>query len=147
MWRSCPAGQDDLAQAVADLEAIRTDVGAESWTVRGHSWGSDLVVRYVLDHPDRVSAVIGVAGHGLHEDRIWSAPIGRYVSSPRRFRVDGSWRSPVSPTTCGARTPRRGPMSFPTCVGGSTSATRILQGARHTVCETGTRRVPRPTRS
>jgi proline iminopeptidase len=25
-----------------------------------------------LDHPDRVAAVVGVAGHGLHKDRIWS---------------------------------------------------------------------------
>jgi proline iminopeptidase len=54
------------------LEAIRTKVGAESWTVLGHSWGSDLAIRYALDHPERVRAVVGVAGHGLHEDRLWS---------------------------------------------------------------------------
>lgn len=65
-------GPHDLAQAVADLEAIRNDVGAESWAVLGHSWGSDLAVRYALDHPDRVTAVVGVAGHGLHQDRTWS---------------------------------------------------------------------------
>jgi proline iminopeptidase len=38
----------------------------------GHSWGSDLAVRYALDHPDRVASVVGVAGHGLHKDRTWS---------------------------------------------------------------------------
>ncbi|WP_026877187.1 alpha/beta fold hydrolase [Jiangella gansuensis] len=27
---------------------------------------------YALDHPSRVRAVVGVAGHGLHKDRTWS---------------------------------------------------------------------------
>jgi proline iminopeptidase len=66
-------GPHDLAQAVADLEAIRTQLGVNSWTVLGHSFGSDLAVRYALDHPERVRAVVGLAGHGLHKDRTWSA--------------------------------------------------------------------------
>lgn len=65
-------GPHDLAQAVADLEAVRRAEGIDSWVVLGHSWGSDLAVRYALDHPDRVRSVIGVAGHGLHKDRTWS---------------------------------------------------------------------------
>jgi proline iminopeptidase len=65
-------GPHDLAQAIADLETIRNEVGADSWTVLGHSFGSDLAVRYALDHPERVRAVVGVAGHGLHNDRMWS---------------------------------------------------------------------------
>ncbi|MEN4475427.1 alpha/beta hydrolase [Mycolicibacterium cosmeticum] len=66
-------GPHDLAQAVGDLETIRTAMGVESWIVVGHSFGSDLGVRYALDHPDRVRAVVGIAGHGLHKDRTWSA--------------------------------------------------------------------------
>lgn len=66
-------GPHDMAQAVADLEAIRRSVGIDRWNVLGHSWGSDLAVRYALDHPERVAAVIGLAGHGLHRDRDWSA--------------------------------------------------------------------------
>lgn len=66
-------GPHDLEQAVADLEAVRRAVGVESWIVLGHSWGSDLAVRYALDHPDRIRAVVGIAGHGLHKDRTWSA--------------------------------------------------------------------------
>ena len=40
--------------------------------VLGHSWGSDLAVRYALDQPSRVRCVVGVAGHGLHKDGTWS---------------------------------------------------------------------------
>jgi proline iminopeptidase len=65
-------GAHDLARAVADLEAIRDQGAVESWTVLGHSFGSDLAVRYALDHPTRVRGVVGVAGHGLHQDRSWS---------------------------------------------------------------------------
>jgi pimeloyl-ACP methyl ester carboxylesterase len=65
-------GPHDLDQAVADIEAVRRAASLDSWIALGHSWGSDLAVRYALDHPDRVQSVIGVAGHGLHKDRTWS---------------------------------------------------------------------------
>jgi proline iminopeptidase len=65
-------GPHDLRQAIADLEVIRRTQCIERWVVLGHSWGSDLAVRYALDHPDRVASVVGVAGHGLHKDRTWS---------------------------------------------------------------------------
>lgn len=65
-------GPHDLAKAISDLEMIREAAGVESWTVLGHSFGSDLAIRYALDHPHRVRAVVGVAGHGLHSDRSWS---------------------------------------------------------------------------
>jgi proline iminopeptidase len=66
-------GPHSMAVAVADLEALRRAIGVEQWIVLGHSWGSDLAVRYALDHPDRVCGVAGIAGHGLHRDREWSA--------------------------------------------------------------------------
>jgi proline iminopeptidase len=65
-------GAHDLDQAVADLETMRMTAGADSWIVVGHSFGSDLAVRYALDHPEHVLSVIGIAGHGLHKDRTWS---------------------------------------------------------------------------
>ena len=65
-------GPHDLAQAIADLETMREAMGVNEWIAVGHSSGSDLAVRYALDHPERVRAVIGVAGHGLHKDRTWS---------------------------------------------------------------------------
>lgn len=66
-------GPHDMEQAIDDLEAVRNALGIDRWTVLGHSWGSDLAVRYALDHPERVRGVIGLAGHGLHRDREWSA--------------------------------------------------------------------------
>ncbi len=62
-----------MTRAIADLEAVRRALDIEAWIVLGHSLGSDLAVRYALDHPDRVRGVVGVAGHGLHRDREWSA--------------------------------------------------------------------------
>jgi proline iminopeptidase len=61
-----------MAQAVADLELVRRTFEIDSWVVLGHSWGSDLAVRYALDCPESVSGVVGIAGHGLHKDRTWS---------------------------------------------------------------------------
>lgn len=65
-------GAHDLTQAIDDLETIRATVGVDSWTVLGHSFGSDLGVHYALDYPERVTSVVGIAGHGLHKDRTWS---------------------------------------------------------------------------
>ncbi|MFC8047424.1 AI-2E family transporter [Nocardia sp. NPDC057353] len=78
-------GPHNLRQAVADLEAVRRAAGIEGWVVAGHSWGSDLAVRYALDHPERVRAVVGIAGHGLHKDRYWkqayeSSTLAHYVA-------------------------------------------------------------------
>jgi len=65
-------GPHSMAQAINDLESIRTAVGVATWIVVGHSWGCDLAVRYAVDHPASVEAVVGVAGRGPQRDRTWS---------------------------------------------------------------------------
>lgn len=65
-------GPHDMTRAVKDLECIRRRSGVAAWHVLGHSWGSDLAVRYALEEPDHVDGVIGIAGHGMHRDREWS---------------------------------------------------------------------------
>lgn len=65
-------GPHTMEQAIADLEGIREVVGVRSWIVVGHSWGCDLGVRYAVEHPDAVTAVVGIAGRGLQRDRTWS---------------------------------------------------------------------------
>jgi proline iminopeptidase len=65
-------GPHTMARAIADLEAIRAAVGVGSWTVLGHSWGCDLAVRYAIEHPEAVTAVVGIAGRGPQRDRTWS---------------------------------------------------------------------------
>lgn len=65
-------GPHTMERAVADLEAIRTAIGVDTWLVLGHSWGSDLAVRYAVEHPRSVTAVVGIAGRGFQRDRTWS---------------------------------------------------------------------------
>lgn len=65
-------GPHTMERAIADLESIREAVGVGSWIVLGHSWGCDLAVRYAVEHPDAVAAVVGIAGTGPQRDRTWS---------------------------------------------------------------------------
>ncbi|WP_344500243.1 alpha/beta hydrolase [Dactylosporangium maewongense] len=65
-------GPHTMEEAIADLEAIRKAVGVGAWIVVGHSWGCDLGVRYAVEHPEAVVAVIGIAGRGPQRDRTWS---------------------------------------------------------------------------
>ncbi len=46
---------DDL---VADFEALRIELGIDTWTVLGHSIGGRYALRYALLHPDVVTAAI-----------------------------------------------------------------------------------------
>ncbi|ONI75648.1 hydrolase [Kribbella sp. ALI-6-A] len=65
-------GPHSMERAIADLEGIRAAVGVDRWIVLGHSWGSDLAVRYAVEHPEAVTGVVGVAGRGPQRDRSWS---------------------------------------------------------------------------
>lgn len=65
-------GPHTMQEGIADLEAIRRSAGLSSWIVLGHSWGSDLAVRYAVECPDSVEAVVGIAGRGVQLDRTWS---------------------------------------------------------------------------
>jgi proline iminopeptidase len=77
-----------MAQAIDDLEATRKANDVDQWIVLGHSWGSDLAVRYALDHPHRVRGVVGIAGHGLHRDREWSAAYEAGKSQETPVEID-----------------------------------------------------------
>jgi proline iminopeptidase len=83
-------GPHDMARAVEDLEDVRRALGVARWVVLGHSWGSDLAVRYALEHPDRVAAVVGIAGHGLHKDRSWSEVYHARRHAEDAIRIDWS---------------------------------------------------------
>jgi pimeloyl-ACP methyl ester carboxylesterase len=79
-----------LGQAVADIEAVRRANGIDRWIVLGHSWGSDLAVRYALEHPARVESVVGSrdmactrTAYGLRPTSplgIWK-PTSRFIGS------------------------------------------------------------------
>ncbi len=65
-------GPHTMEQAIADIEAIRRAVEVDSWMVIGHSWGCDLGVRYAIEHPEAVTALVGIAGRGPQRDFTWS---------------------------------------------------------------------------
>ncbi|HET8765164.1 MAG TPA: prolyl aminopeptidase [Rhodanobacter sp.] len=46
------------AHLVADIEAIREELGLERWVVFGGSWGSTLALAYAEAHPERVLGLV-----------------------------------------------------------------------------------------
>jgi len=63
--RSDRRGPYSLARSVADLDAVRAQLGLSQMAVLGHSWGATLALAYALDYPDRVSALVYASGTGL----------------------------------------------------------------------------------
>jgi len=47
-----------LAEYVADVDAVRTGVGAQRAVLLGHAWGAILAVEYALAYPEHVSALV-----------------------------------------------------------------------------------------
>jgi proline iminopeptidase len=89
--RSERCGPYSVARSVADLDAVQSGLGADRVAVLGHSWGATLALRYALDHPDRVGALIYVSGTGLGWD--WHEPFQHAIaerlapSAPRRAEL------------------------------------------------------------
>lgn len=46
------------ALLLSDLEALRTSLGYEKWMLLGHSAGSLTAMRYAIEHPERVQALL-----------------------------------------------------------------------------------------
>ncbi|GHO97017.1 hypothetical protein KSF_070650 [Reticulibacter mediterranei] len=58
----------DHATCLQDLEELRRYFGYERWIVGGHSWGANLALDYAMTYPQRVLALIYLAGTGITED-------------------------------------------------------------------------------
>jgi proline iminopeptidase len=65
------AGPWTSERFVADLDAVREHFGLERTALLGHSWGAQLALSYALAHPERVSALVYVAGTGIGPDSDW----------------------------------------------------------------------------
>lgn len=65
------AGPWTTGRFVADLDAVRADFGPARTALLGHSWGAQLALAYALAHPERVSALVYVAGTGIGPDADW----------------------------------------------------------------------------
>jgi proline iminopeptidase len=77
--RSERRGPYSVARSVGDLDAVRAGLGLDRAAVLGHSWGASLALRYALDHPERVSALIYVSGTGL--GWAWHEPFQRAAAA------------------------------------------------------------------
>jgi proline iminopeptidase len=70
--RSTVNYQCDLQTIIQDIEQIRVFYDIDSWVVGGHSWGANLSLAYALYFPNKVKAVLYIAGNGIQNDRLWS---------------------------------------------------------------------------
>lgn len=81
--RSERRGPYSVARSIADLDTVRDQLAGPRTALLGHSWGAHLALRYAIEHPDRVSALIYVSGTGIDPDRGWHP---RYKEN-RRLRL------------------------------------------------------------
>ncbi|MFJ9583479.1 alpha/beta fold hydrolase [Streptomyces acidicola] len=84
------AGPWTSERFVADLDAVRAHFGLERTALLGHSWGAQLALSYALAHPERVSALVYVAGTGIGPDADWHGAyeenlLARLGERPERF--------------------------------------------------------------
>lgn len=70
--RSERRGPYTVRRFLLDLDVVRARTGAERVALLGHSWGAQLALRYALDHPERVTRLVYVAGTGLGQ--AWQDP-------------------------------------------------------------------------
>ncbi|MHB1351701.1 MAG: prolyl aminopeptidase [Thiobacillus sp.] len=59
--RSTPHGEladNTTAHLIADMEALRDELGVASWLVFGGSWGSTLALAYAQAHPERCRGLV-----------------------------------------------------------------------------------------
>lgn len=68
------AGPWTSGRFVADLDAVRAHFGLERTALLGHSWGAQLALSCALAHPERVSALVYVAGTGIVPEADWHGP-------------------------------------------------------------------------
>jgi len=53
-----PLSDQTMTGQLADLEALRSDLGAKQLVVMGHSWGGIVAMAYAGAYPDRVSKLV-----------------------------------------------------------------------------------------
>jgi proline iminopeptidase len=88
-----PRGSDyTVERFVADLEAIRQQIGAKKMILIGHSWGGTLAAHYAATYPGHVAKLVFHSpGHiwaqsfAPMEDRRTEAPAAQPIPPPRIF--------------------------------------------------------------
>lgn len=89
--------QYTVARQVADLEAIRTAIGADKLILIGQSWGGSLAAQYLAAFPDRVARVAftspGAIWGGAYPDGASGDPWAR-LTPEQKERFDALSSSP-----------------------------------------------------
>jgi pimeloyl-ACP methyl ester carboxylesterase len=70
------------AEHVADLEQLRSALGAERMHLLGHSWGGSLALLYAADHPERVASLTLVA------NALWIPSVTATMMQNQQARYD-----------------------------------------------------------
>lgn len=80
---------------VADLDALRTDLGVERLTLCGYSWGGLLAVLYLLEHPESVErlALVSPASMTVQYRRQFEEEFARRMASPEIQRERDALRA------------------------------------------------------
>jgi proline iminopeptidase len=89
--RSQRRGPYSVARSIADLDAVREQLAGPRTALLGHSWGATLALRYALEHPDRVSALVYVSGTGIDPASTWHPAYRQNLAArlgPDRARFD-----------------------------------------------------------
>ena len=87
--RSTPLGElrDNTTQhLIADIEALRENLGIDQWLVFGGSWGSTLALAYAEAHPERVLGLVlrGIFLARAHEAEWFMTGMGRFFPEHHR---------------------------------------------------------------
>jgi len=86
-----------LANAVADLEALRVHLKLERWSLLGHSWGGMLAMAYATQHSGRLDnlVLIGTGGPTLE----FMGPFGDTLAgraTPEERAALAKWNEPAT---------------------------------------------------
>ncbi|MGE5335585.1 MAG: alpha/beta hydrolase, partial [Nitrososphaerota archaeon] len=81
--------QYTVARAVADLEAIRQQIGARRVILIGHSWGGTVSATYLAEHPDHVEKVVFSSPGAVYWPEMGSSGMGMVgrLTSEQRWQV------------------------------------------------------------
>lgn len=83
-----PRQEYTIQRQVADLEAIRVELGAERWILVGQSWGGALAAHYAATHPERLHRLVLTSPAPF-----WLPAVGREAISSLHRLDDGDQRA------------------------------------------------------
>lgn len=91
-----------LANYIADIEAVRKQLGIEKWLIVGHSWGGGLAMAVSGAHPDHSAGMILIGSMGIDHTFVEHAFDNLYYSEREKTALK-FWSTPKEL----AKNPRR----------------------------------------